>query len=694
MTRQALLLGSSSSSRRQAGEAGGGRGQQHQPQLTLDACAGGGMKSLPHFDPNTMELYIDKDMRQMKMKIYDLFKRNPELLPNIAEEGMSKEAHREMVRRQLRLLLDSGITPLEYFSNDVKKYFNVGEALALVDLSLTVKCGVQYSLWGGSVINLGTESHRAKYFDDIGCFKLPGCFAMTELKHGSNVAALQTEAILDQGSDEWVIHTPDEGAIKWWIGNAAEDGKAATVFARLKVSDPGNKTGKLLDHGVHAFIVPLRDANGSLLPGVEIKDCGYKVGLNGVDNGAIRFTHVRVPRVNLLDRFGSVDKSGKYTSPLPSQARRFAATLGELTGGRVGLCCGSVGVLKGAVSIAIRYCSQRQQFGPGPDLPEIAIIDYQSTKTRVIPMLATCYGLHFAKIFLVDRYAEMKRTKDPRVVEEVHALSAGMKAYTTAYTANALSVCRESTGGHGYAAVNRLGALRSDHDIFQTFEGDNTVLLQQVSALLLKEYRGKFQGAPLTSSYRFLEQLVMGNLPSNPLVTHDTDPKHLRDPNFLTKALDYRTSRLLFTLSLRLRTHTPRLGSFEAWNQCLNHILNLANAYIEGVIYKCFIKAAEDCPDSDCRKSLKAMSDLFALQCIESDPLFRNSEYIAPPKAKAIQRLMVELCNELRIVALPLVAAFAIPDHILRAPIGLLSTTSSGHSDIYREYLLAAGFDV
>lgn len=647
----------------------------------------GAVKSLPQFDRYIMETYLD-DLRELKMKIYDLFKQRPDLLP-ATEEELSKEEHRELVRSSLKMLLANGINPLEYFNKDYRKYFYLAECLSLVDLSLTVKSGVQYSLWGGSVMNLGTEYHRRKYFDDIAQFRLPGCFAMTELKHGSNVAGLQTEAVLDVQTDEWVIHTPDEGAIKWWIGNAAEDGRAATVFARLKVPDT-TTPGKLVDHGVHAFIVPLRDTAGALLPGVEIHDCGYKVGLNGVDNGAIRFTHVRVARTALLDRFASVDKSGRYSSPLTSQARRFAATLGELTGGRVGLCSSSVGVLKGAITIAIRYCAQRQQFGP-PDSAEVAILDYQTTQQRLIPILATCYGLHFAKQLLVDRYCEMKRTKDNKLVEEVHALSAGLKAYTTSFTANALSVCRNNCGGHGYAAVNRLGALRSDHDIFQTFEGDNTVLLQQVTALLLKEYRSQFQGAPISSTYKFLGQLVMGSLPNNPLVTHETDPRHLRDPAFLTKALEYRTARMLFTLTMRLRQYTPKLGSFHAWNKCLNHIINLANSYVEGVVHKCFLRAVEKCVDPDCRRSLRAMGDLFALRCIESDMLFRNQEYIAPAKAKAIQRLIVDLCSDLRGVAVPLVGAFGVPDHVLRAPIGLANT---GSEDIYKEYLLAAGFDV
>lgn len=318
------------------------------------------------------------------------------------------------------------------------------------------------------MVNLGTERHRKKYFDAIDRFKIPGCFAMTELRHGSNVAGLQTEAILDVHTDEWIINTPDDGAIKWWIGNAAEDGRMSTVFARLKVPSTA-ATGTLDDHGVHAFIVPLRNDDGTLMPGVEIHDCGYKVGLNGVDNGAIRFTNVRVPRENLLDRFGSVDRSGRYSSPLSSAAKRFAVTLGELTGGRVGLTFASVGVLKGAVTIAVRYSAQRQQFGP-PNGAEVSVLDYPSQQLKLMPMLATTYALHFARELLINKYVDMKRTKDEVLIADVHSLSAGLKAYTTNYTNSALSVARECCGGHGYAAVNRLGALRSDHDIFQTFE--------------------------------------------------------------------------------------------------------------------------------------------------------------------------------------------------------------------------------
>ena len=122
------------------------------------------------------------------------------------------------------------------------------QTLAHFDLSLVVKFGVQFGLFGGSVHHLGTRAHHERYLPDIGTLTLPGCFAMTETGHGSNVRDLETTASFDRETDEFVIHTPTDAARKDWIGNAAAHGRVATVFAQLIVDETV--------HGVHAFLVP------------------------------------------------------------------------------------------------------------------------------------------------------------------------------------------------------------------------------------------------------------------------------------------------------------------------------------------------------------------------------------------------------------------------------------------------------
>src|SRR6478609_5057486 len=222
---------------------------------------------------------------------------------------------REKVLQWCKLLAEQGFGsmafPKEYGGGgDMGKYFAIMEALSYHDLSLVIKFGVQFGLWGMSVYFLGTEKHHKKYLKDIGTLELPGCFAMTETHHGSNVKGIETTATYNHANKTIAINTPHENAKKEYIGNAACHGQGATVFAKLILD------GK--DYGVCAFVVPLRDKKGNTMPGVTIEDCGRKMGLNGVDNGKIKFDNVVIPYDNMLDKFSSITDDGKFASPISS----------------------------------------------------------------------------------------------------------------------------------------------------------------------------------------------------------------------------------------------------------------------------------------------------------------------------------------------------------------------------------------
>src|SRR3954451_16186360 len=292
-------------------------------------------------------------------------------------DDLPMEEHREQVLGWMRELASEGDTAIGY----PKEYGGKGspsrsvtsfETLAMGDLSLLVKCGVQFGLFGGAILHLGTASHHERYLRDVASLELPGCFAMTETGHGSNVHALRTTATYEDG--EFVIHTPDDDARKDYIGNAARDGRMAVVFAQLITRGS--------EQGVHALLVPIRDERGEALPGVRLEDCGAKLGLNGVDNGRIWFDHVRVPRENLLDRYATVGSDGLYESPIENEDHRFFTTIGTLIQGRVSVSGGALSATKSALAIAVRYANRRRQFGPPDADAEAVLLDYRAHQRR------------------------------------------------------------------------------------------------------------------------------------------------------------------------------------------------------------------------------------------------------------------------------------------------------------------------
>ncbi|MCP4808289.1 MAG: acyl-CoA oxidase, partial [Proteobacteria bacterium] len=419
------------------------------------------LEAAPSFDVDAMRALLDGKHAPTRDRVRDML-----TAPVYAYDyELSKEDQREQVLGWLQLISDTGITRKAFpkalgESEDMGEFMALFETLAYFDISLVIKFGVQIGLFGGSIYFLGTKKHHDAYLADAASLALPGCFAMTELGHGSNVRGLETTATFDSETREWIIHTPTELGRKEWIGNAAAHARMATVFAQLVVDSES--------YGVHALLVPIRDADGGTLPGVFIDDCGHKLGLNGVDNGRLWFDSVRVPYDNLLDKYASVDEDGAYQSPIASEGKRFFTMLGTLVGGRVSIAAASLSASKSALTIATRYAAHRRQFGPSGKA-EIPILDFLTHQRRIMPLIAKAYALNYGIRYLGERYLG-KTEHDER---EVEALAAGFKSYASWFAVDAIQTSRECCGGQGYLSVNRFANLKADTDIFTTFEGDN-----------------------------------------------------------------------------------------------------------------------------------------------------------------------------------------------------------------------------
>ena len=539
------------------------------------------------------------------------------------------------------------------------------EELALGDLSVLIKFGVQFGLFGGSIAQLGTEKHHRRYLPQVASLVLPGCYAMTETGHGSNVRDLRTTADYDRSTGEFVITTPDDGARKDYIGNAALHGRMATVFARLRLGPD--------DHGVHAFLVHIRDAHGNTAPGVRIEDCGAKEGLNGVDNGRIWFDSVRVGADALLDRFGRITPEGEYESPIPSAGRRFFTMLGTLVAGRISIAAASQTVTKKALTIAVRYAARRRQFGPAGG-GEVPVLDYLSLQREILPRLAASYAMGFAVRDLTHRFAD---PDTDRLELEVRA--AGLKAVASRLAMDTLQACREGCGGQGYLAENQFARLKADTDVFTTFEGANPILLQLVAKGLLSRFRRDLGGMNMWGMARYLAELTGIRLAEmNPVVTRRTDPDHLASHDFQLAAFRYREQRLLRSAARRLKARMDQgMDSFAAVNACQDHLITLARAHVDRIVLEASVETLGGMDECNGKELIARVIALFGLATLETNSAwYLETGYFEPGKSEAVRRDVNALCRELAPRALELVDAFRIPDELLRAPIGAKQTVA------------------
>jgi acyl-CoA oxidase len=620
------------------------------------------LESKNSFDIQKMTDVLDGDNHEIINKVKKVLS-DPQF--NYLETDNLNE-YREQVLIWCKLLADQGFGSMAFpkvfgGEGDMKKYFAIMETLSYHDLSTVIKFGVQFGLWGMSVFFLGTEKHHKKYIKDIGSLKLAGCFAMTETGHGSNVKGVETTATYQHSSRSFIINTPHQRAGKEYIGNAALHGQMATVFAKLVIDD--------VDYGVNAFVVPLRNSSGEMMKGVTIEDCGRKMGLNGVDNGKIWFDQVEIPHDNMLDRYASVDEEGQFQSPITSDNRRFFTMLGTLVGGRIGIPRSGLSATKSGLTIAIRHGDKRKQFGP-ENGGEVPILNYRTHQRRLMPLLANAYASHFALQHVTERFLHRKEEE----MQEIEAMAAGLKAWSTWNTTHTLQECREACGGKGYLSENRIDRLKNDTDVYTTFEGDNTVLMQLVAKGRLSEFKKEFSDINFFGMMNYVaDKAKTGLTEMNPLTIRNTDEAHLLDADFHLSAFRYREKDILTSAAKRFKKHLDAgMDSFDAFNQTQYHMVNVGYAYVERLILEQFQEGISRVEDQQCKASLTKLSQLFALSQIEKNKgWYLEHDYMTGTKTKAIRKVINQLCWEVRQDAVALVNAFNIPDSCLSAPIAL-----------------------
>jgi acyl-CoA oxidase len=614
------------------------------------------------FDIEKLQNNLDGPMAELKSRTKAVLKDEFFRVPTDLRD---KDKLRMLVLSQCQELGNQGFGayafPSEYGGdNSTGGSTAIFETLAMGNLSLLIKFGVQYGLFGGAVFQLGTAYHHKTYLEALGKMDLSGCFAMTETGHGSNVRDLETTATYNHETRELIIHSPTQKAGKEYIGNAMHS-KMAAVFCQLIVNGES--------HGIHSVLVPLRDENHNELPGIKVLDSGYKMGLNGVDNGRIWFDNVSVPVKNLLNRYGDINEKGGYFSPIKNPSKRFFTMLGALVGGRVSVAMASNTAAKKALDISINYAIKRRQFKTLSDEKETLILDYPTHQQRLFPLLAKSYALTFALETLREKFVESAVLDDKR---EVESLAAGLKSYASWHATDTIQECREACGGKGYLAANEIPDLKADTDIFTTFEGDNHVLMQLVAKSVLTEFKQEFHdGGYMAIAKHILKRVTTAWVDKNPIATRNSNAEHLLSEEFHQQALAYREEKLLFTLSDRMRSFIKKkLNASEIFLRTQTHMIALANTNVERFINDEFVKHLAKMEKSPEKEALQLMQQIFALDAINRDKgWFLENDFISGDKSKAIRKVLVKCYRMVRPNAAAYVKAFGIPEVLRNAEV-------------------------
>lgn len=546
--------------------------------------------------------------------------------------------------------------------------------VSVIDPGAMTRIGVHFGLFLNGVRGSGT-SEQFNYWVGEGAANLSnffGCFCMTELGHGSNVAGVETTATFDRNTEEFVINTPTIAASKWWIGGAAHTATHGLVFARLIVD------GK--DYGVKNFVVPLRDRNTwNLMPGVSIGDIGKKMGRDGIDNGWVQFSNVRIPRLFMMMKYAKVSKDGKVTQPPLAQL-----AYGALISGRVSMVYDSYTWARRFLTIAIRYACCRRQFSSNPGELETKLIDYTFHQRRLLPRLAYAYAMNAGsaelyKIYFsaTDRLASTKPTDKEGLqsaiddVKELFSVSAGLKAFSTWGTAQIIDECRQACGGLGYSGYNGFGQGYNDWVVQCTWEGDNNVLTLSAGRSLIQSGLAIRKGEHVGAAASYLKRELNAKL----------NGRSLEDLNVLIDGWEHVSAvGISQAVDRYVELEKEGVSQTEAFERLSQQRYDVTRVHTRMYLIKSFFENLKTASPA-LQPVLTDLALLFALWSIETDAsVFLRYGFLEPKDISTITVLVNKYTGKVREQAIPLTDAFNQSDFVINAPIG------NYNGDVYNNY--------